>query len=658
MPAGSHGSPQVPDAPMAFGFLDSRQMEAVMAPEGPLLVVAGAGTGKTSTLAARCARLIASGTDPGKILLCTFTLKAAQEMRTRILQWAGPATHALWAGTFHHVGHRLLRAHAVRLGLRPDFSILDAADAQDMLGVVLDELGMGPPFSARKCQAVFSLAVGGCRPLGMVAAESFPELASAVDALGRVHAAYQKRKRERNVVDFDDMLVSWMHLLGDGDAGVQLRAMFDHILVDEYQDANPLQTAIVHGMAREHRRVTAVGDDAQSIYSFRGARLDTMQQFLERFPEARVVKLERNHRSVQPILDLANASLALSSGVIPRTLVSGRPGRQPPVCVRCADAVQEARFIAQHAWSLHVQGGIPLREIAVLTRTHSQGLEIQLEFSRRGIPFRVQGGLRILEQAHFRDFIAFLRVFQNPADEVALLRVFGLLPGLGRSTARQVLETFARRPPAPGQARFQFLAREDLWAHLPRPRRQVLLDFGRWLEALDSRRMELPELLERILEKYMQVLHENDENFQAKKEELQQLVILGNRYADLQEMLSDLGFQSGPAAEAFAAREDLQEMAVLSTVHQAKGLEWRVVFIPSLCEGAFPLLHSRKDADALEEERRIFYVAVTRAKDELYLTLPLASAESGQSRVFRRPSRFLAELSPHLYETWEVESVS
>lgn len=652
--------PPGPPGPAPFASiyenLDEQQLAAVRAPLGPLLIVAGAGTGKTRTLMARCAHLIASGANPGRILLCTFTLKAAREMRSRIHRLVGATADLIWAGTFHHVGHRLLRMHASSLGLAPDFSILDASDALELLGVVMSELHVPAPLTAPKCERLFSLASGARQSIGQTVRELFPDFAGREELLERVLDAYRRRKAAQHAVDFDDMLELWMRLLEDPACGEKLRGMFDHVLVDEYQDTNPLQADIVQEMARKHCCVTVVGDDAQSIYSFRGARLDTLQQFLQRFPDARVQKLEQNYRCAGPILDLANASLAFSGRVIPKTLVPHRPGAQLPVYVRCADTAQEAQFIAQHLWLLHTENAVPLHEMAVLTRTNAQSVEIQLEFSRRGIPFRVQGGMRLLEQAHFKDFLAYLHILLNPADEMAMIRVFRLMPGLGLSTARQVLDVIHRLPLDPAAP--HPLTQTDLWSHLPRNRREALSAFGQWVGQLGTVRSRLPELLERILENYIPILKSKWDDSSDRIEELQQIVAIGNQYGTADEMLADLGLQSGPVAEMLQESAEPEDLAVISTVHQAKGLEWRVVFIPSLCEGSFPLLFSGKDADAQEEERRIFHVAVTRARDELYLTLPLMSASSDRSRVFRRPSRFIMELPPSLYEIWEIERVS
>lgn len=635
--------------------LDAQQFQAVCAPMKPLLIVAGAGTGKTRTLMARCAHIIASGVAPERILLCTFTLKAAQEMRARIQQWVGPMAQALWAGTFHHVGHRLLRMYATAVGLKPDFSILDATDALDLLGLVVSDLRVPAPLTAQKCQTVFSLSLASRCGIESLVDTLFPELAEHGQTLLYVYSVYQRRKRFQHVVDFDDLLEMWMQLLEHPEYGEKLRGMFDHVLVDEYQDTNPLQAAIIFNLVQSHRHVTVVGDDAQSIYSFRGANLDTFQEFLQCFPEAQILKLEQNYRSVQPILDLANVSLGFSSRVIPKKLISQRPSTQLPIYVRCSDTHQEAQFIAQRLWQLHIENGVPLHEIAVLTRTNAQSVEIQLEFSRRGIPFRVQGGLRVLEQAHFKDFIAYLRLISNPTDEMALTRVFRLIPGLGSSTARKVVEEIVHLPADTLLYRHP-LARREVWMHLPKRRREALLDFGQWLESLSTVRSDFTALLARVFEKYLPILKTKYDRVEERIEELQQLIAIGSQYTTVDAMLVDFGFQSGSMAEVLRMQQEPEGRVVVSTVHQSKGLEWQIVFLASLCEGAFPLVFSRqKDGDKVEEERRIFHVAITRAKDELYLSFPMMSVVSDRSRVFRRPSRFITEVPPQLYETWEIE---
>ncbi|MBU1068629.1 ATP-dependent helicase, partial [Myxococcota bacterium] len=482
-----------------------------------------------------------------------------------------------------------------------------------------------------------------------------PELVAQLGRVEEIFNLYQERKAAQHVVDFDDMLVLWKRMLSENaDAGDLLRGLFDHVLVDEYQDTNPLQADIVELMVRDHRHVTVVGDDAQSIYSFRGARLDALNLFLERFPDAELAKLERNYRSTQPILELANTSLAISTRIIKKTLVTQRSGGPLPILVRTADTAQEAQFVAQRLWDLHTESAIPLNEIAVLTRTNAQSLQIQLEFSRRGIPFRVQGGMRILEQAHFKDFIGFLRVLVNPADEMAVMRVFKLMPGLGAQTALQVSEVL-RSPSVPWTLDdVHPMAQTLLWAKLTPARRKKVLELGQFFETVKTYRNNLPELLEGVLQKYTPVLRSKYEHAEDRLEELVSLVEVGAQYGTPDALLADLGLQSGPVAEVFKTMEEPEDLAVLSTVHQAKGLEWTAVFVPAMSEGSFPLLFT-KNPDAIEEERRVFHVAVTRAKDELYLIQPLMSGASDRTRVFRRLSRFVAELPPRLYETWEIE---
>ncbi len=557
-----------------YDNLDPQQLEAVRAPFDPLLIVAGAGTGKTRTLMARCAHLILSGVAPERILLCTFTLKAAREMRSRIHALVGPIAGALWAGTFHHVGHRLLRQHGSHLGLIQDFSILDTEDARDLLTMVCGEAKVEPPITAARCQTLFSLALGCQEPLAETAKRTASELLGQIERVEGLFRTYQERKAAQHVVDFDDLLALWKRLLLENDDAARLlRGLFDHVLVDEYQDTNPLQADIVELMVREHRHVTVVGDDAQSIYSFRGARLEALQSFLDHFPDARLAKLEHNYRSTQPILDLANASLAVSTRVIRKTLTTSRGGGAQPVLVRTADGAQEAQFVAQRLWDLHTENGIPLHELAVLTRTNAQSLQIQLEFSRRGIPFRVQGGMRILEQAHFKDFIAYLRVLVNPADEMAVMRIFKLMPGLGAQTALQVSDRL-RNPTVPWTLDdVHPLAQTLLWAALTPARRKKVLELGQWLEIIKTSRNNLPELLGAVLQKYTPVLRSKYERAEDRLEELVSLVDVGAQYSTPDALLADLGLQSGPVAEVFKTMEEPEDLAVLSTVHQAKGLE-------------------------------------------------------------------------------------
>jgi DNA helicase-2/ATP-dependent DNA helicase PcrA len=514
-------------------------------------------------------------------------------------------------------------------------------------------------------QDIISLATNTDTPISEVVPRRYPYFEPLAEQITRVDRLYMERKRERNVMDYDDLLLNWKRLLEESAEVARIyQEQFEHILVDEYQDTNRLQAEIVDLLAAKHRNVMVVGDDAQSIFGFRGASVEGIYEFPRRYPEARVFRLETNYRSTPEILAVANVSIASNRRQFTKTLRAARPSQGcAPALVPCSDADQQAAFAASRLLELRDEG-IPLREMAVLYRSHYHSLELQLELTRRGIPYRVRSGTRFFEQAHIKDVIAYLRLVANPRDELAWKRVLRLIPNVGAATANRVWERIqvAADPLAlvlKGEADAAAARRGAGWGEF----RALLEELVREeMRASPSRQIET--VLARGYEDY---LENNFENAEARLEDLRQLAHYGARFSSAEEFLAELsllsteryGAPQGLAAEDVIEGGDEDELLTLSSVHQAKGLEWRAVFILWAADGKFPSPRSLRDAEGEEEERRLWYVALTRARDQLYLTYPLMVTDySSRQTVLQRPSRFVTEVPPELYEIWSLEEES
>lgn len=641
--------------------LDEEQLAVVQAPLAPLLVIAGAGSGKTRTLIYRLARMLEEGIPPERILLLTFTNRAANEM----LQRAGDLVGALpgvdvrriRGGTFHRVAHQVLRRFAPSVGFQPGYGILDTEDQKDLVAACVAELGLavGPRRFPRAAVVVdlLSAAVNTQQPLAAIIANKRPQFEPWSEAIEAVGVRYRERKAAMNVMDFDDLLLHWRALLTDH---AEIRALLQDeaqaILVDEYQDTNRLQADIVERLAQRHRNLTAVGDDAQSIYSFRGADLTNILELPVRYPGCQIHRLTKNYRSRPEILALANGSIAKNVRQFPKELRAHRESGELPVLVSARDAVQQASFLAQRILELRDEG-VSLEEVAILYRAHSQAMEIQFELSRRGIPFRIRSGMRFFEQAHIKDVLSFLRVAGNPSDELAFRRVVQLFPGIGSKTADALWGAFCR---GPGASTGERLASEELEREAGRG-----LEGWRRCAALLRHLVEPPLLeqpgegIEAILRGgYEEWLVTQHANAQARVEDVLQLAAFAKQFPDLESFLSEVSLLTELSGQDLGEEEEApDEFVTLSSIHRAKGLEWKVVFLVWLAEGSFPSSIATRDPLEEEEERRCFYVAVTRAKDELYLTHPLMVAPRDRERVILRPSRFVQELMVGEKGPWE-----
>jgi len=645
------------------GLLNDQQIAVVEAGPGPILVIAGAGSGKTRTLTWRVARLVADGVAPESILLLTFTNKAAREMLRRVEEVCRIDVRRITGGTFHHVAHQLLREHALELGYARGYSILDREDARDVMTAAIADCGLS--VGARRFPKadvlvdLVSMAVNTQEPLAEVLADRRPQFVSLTEEVLRVARRYAERKHELNAMDFDDLLLNWKILLAEREPVRRgLAERFQHVLVDEYQDTNRLQGDVVDLLVGGQGNVCVVGDDAQSIYSFRGAHFENILEFEERYPGARRFELTVNYRSTPQILALANASIAANVRQFDKELSSVRRDGALPALVPCRDVGQQAAFVAQRVLELRDEG-IPLPEIAVLYRAHHHSMEIQFELARRGIPFVVRSGVRFFEAAHVKDVLAHLRFARNPGDELALKRCLKVTPGIGTATAGAVWSAFAARR-ARGQGAVEELLSPEVAAQVPAKGRPGYAKLAQLLRVISRPPVaDLPgESIERVLEGgYEDYLRAEFLNADSRLEDVQQLAQYARGYEDTEAFLAEIALLTELTAETVAEGGEPDEKMVLSSVHQAKGLEWRAVFLVWLADGRFPSAQALKDPAGEEEERRLFYVACTRAKDELYLTHPVVAAPRDRERIVLKASRFLEELpgEPELVERWQLD---
>ncbi len=639
--------------------LNEEQKAVVFAPDGPTLVVAGAGSGKTRTLVYRVSRLIEDGADPASLLLLTFTNRAAREMKRRVESLIGADLIRATAGTFHSVGARLLRPYAELLGYKPNFTILDSEDTKDLLESATSDVGV--PVTERRfprgdlLRAIVSLCVNTGRKLDDVVSEEHPHFLGQLDAIREVVHRYLARKVLANGMDYDDLLLNWKRLMHERpEVRRSFGARFRHVLVDEYQDVNRLQADLVDAVVEDVERpnVMVVGDDAQSIYSFRGADFEALLGFPDRHQGTAVYPLETNYRSTPEILRLADASIARNARRFEKTLRPVRPSGVPVAVVGASDVGQQAEFVAQRVLELRDEG-TPLGEIAVLYRAHHQALELQIELTRRGIPYEIRSGLRFFEQQHVKDVLAYLRLLVNPKEETSFKRLLKLLPKVGERTAA-TLWTAVGDLPDPVAA----FCRTD-FRKAPAGAQGGLKKLAETLEAL--RRPSLlsspAEAIRFVVDDggYAHVARSKFENHQARLDDLEALAQFALPYDGVEGFLEEITLFGEPSGETTVAGEKDDERLVLSSVHQAKGLEWRAVFVIGLIEDRFPNVRASRTAAGLEEERRLFYVATTRAKDELFLVHPLAAFDRYGIVVVTEPSRFLRELEEGLYERWVLE---
>ncbi|MBM4124469.1 MAG: ATP-dependent helicase [Nitrospira sp.] len=637
--------------------LNPQQLAAVTAVDGPSLVIAGAGSGKTRTLVYRVAYLIDKGVDPASILLLTFTRKAAQEMQHRAGLLIGARSERVFGGTFHSVANWLLRRYGRPIGLEPGFTILDRSDSEDLINLLRAQLGLNEKekrFPRKGTIAeMFSKCANTLQSIEEIVLGEFAHFSEHLEALDKLKRAYEGAKRQRQLVDYDDLLVKLRVLLSqDEGASRAIAGSFRYILVDEYQDTNRLQADLIRKLAAPHDNVMVVGDDSQSIYAFRGATFRNIMEFPTLFPGATIYKLEENYRSTQPILNLANEVIQGAAEKYSKHLFTRKLDGPLPVLVQAAGENAQSRFVAQKILELREEG-VPLDEIAVLFRSSFHSFDLEIELSRRDLPFVKRGGFKFIETAHVKDLTAHLRVLENPLDAVSWSRVLMLVEGVGPKKAQDLIAAFAkaeRQDRPPGQCINEVL-------------REVSGRSGRGLKELarvleEAGRvgtMTPAEQVNELYAYYLPILKEQYDDYPKRMRDLEHLYTMAERYERLEEFLADMALEPPDASVAnVEAGERDDERLILSTIHSAKGLEWQCVFVLWVVDGRFPSAYSFASEEELEEERRLFYVAVTRAKQHLYLTYPINEYDKGTGMILSKPTRFLDSVSPSLLETWAL----
>lgn len=635
--------------------LNEEQYEAVTSPLGPSLVLAGAGSGKTRTLTYRVAWLLTQGIQPWEILLLTFTNKASKEMLQRVETLTGVPQHKFWGGTFHHLGQKILRAYGERIGLEKNFNILDAGEAESLLGEVIRD--KDPYFLKNKenpkVRVVFdiiSYARNTCRPVAEVIEDNYPHFEHLVDLIPAFYSLYQERKFNQQVLDYDDLLECLLKLLRDNkDVAESYQNRFKCILVDEYQDTNKIQSNIIETLGAHHR-IMAVGDDAQCIYTWRGADFENIMGFPQRHPGTKIYKIETNYRSTPDILEFANSIIEGQPATqgYSKKLRPVRPRRQKPYFVATMDTRHQAHFVLKR-----IQGalneGYKLSDIAVLYRAHFHAMDLQMELSKQNVPYQITSGVRFFEQAHVRDFVAQLRFASNPLDSTAFCRFACLLPKVGEKTAERILTLANELAQKEGISVFKILEKDLVLKKVPEAAREAWIDLIYTLqdlaEGIDTRTPA--ESVKLAVDGwYGDYLRNLYTNWRSRQDDLESLEGFAMRYESMPDLLAQLVLLNSETSDRSV---EISENSIrLTTIHQAKGLEFPIVFIIGAADTLFPLKRAIEE-DNIDEERRLFYVAVTRAKDELYISYPKVTVQGGPPTLLK-PSRFILEVPEDRYE--------
>jgi DNA helicase II / ATP-dependent DNA helicase PcrA len=613
-----------------------------------LLVIAGAGSGKTKTLAHRVAHLVINGIDPHRILLLTFTRRAAEEMIRRVKRITATALGSQhidlpWSGTFHAIGARVLREYATQIGLKPSFTILDRSDAADLMDLVRHELGQSKKTSRfpkkDTCLSIYSFTINSGKSLEQVLAENFPWCVEWEGGLRQLFQSYTAAKQRQNVLDYDDLLLYWAEMMRDADLAAEIGGRFDHILVDEYQDTNRLQSQILLSLKPTGWGLMVVGDDAQSIYSFRAATVRNILDFPKHFrPAADIITLEQNYRSTQPILDACNQVIKFAKERYTKNLRSDRRSKQRPFLTVVRDEAAQAKFVADQILESR-EAGVPLKAQAVLFRASHHSAQLEIELTRRNIPFVKYGGLKFLEAAHVKDVLSVLRWCENPRDRVAGFRVLQLLPGIGPSTAAKILDEV--------EANGESEALHDI--RVPKAAAEDWPSFDKLFEQMRKGSIIWPAEFELIQEWYAPHLERIYDDAQMRVADVAQLAQIATGYGSRERFLTELTLDP-PDATSGRAGDGLkdEDYTILSTIHSAKGQEWRVVRILNVVDGCIPSDRATGTHQEIEEERRLLYVAMTRAKDELDLIVPQRffthqQAKLGDRHVYASKSRFIPD---------------
>jgi DNA helicase-2/ATP-dependent DNA helicase PcrA len=618
--------------------LNPSQLEAVNFNQGPLLVIAGAGSGKTRTLTYRVARLVDEGVPPGSVLLLTFTRKAAQEMLKRATRLLDNRCQNVSGGTFHSYAYGILRKYAFKVGFESGFSIIDRSDAEDLVGMLRKEImGVSGHDALPKKQTltnIISRAANKNLSVEDIVEKDYPHFLRHLEAIHALSKAYQKQKVEHHFMDYDDLLKYLKILLKEHpDVRDKTCAAYQYLMVDEYQDTNKIQAEIVYLLAGMHQNIMVVGDDSQSIYAFRGANFENIMRFPEIFSGARIIRLEENYRSTEPILKLTNVIINRATRKYSKVLFTRRSGGTLPLLIKAQTENNQSRFVVETIRSLH-RNGVPLNQIAVLFRASFHSFDLEIELSREGIPFIKVGGFKFIESAHIKDVLAHLKVIFNPYDRISWYRILLLLDHIGPKTALDIYETIFTLKS--GYAGF-------IQSSFKTSRSKGIDNLKRLLSDIDAGSMSVAQLSEAVVRYYLPILKKNYDDHPKRSRDLEHLIAMTERYHQLETFLIDMALEPPNASVNDAVLSDTSndERLVLSTVHSAKGLEWHTVIIIWALDGRFPSVHAVHDEQGLEEELRLMYVAATRAKENLFFTYPAQIYDRISGMVLNRPCRFI-----------------
>lgn len=635
--------------------LNPSQLEAVKTIEGPVLVIAGAGTGKTRTLTYRVARLVELGVQPESILLLTFTRKAAQEMLRRAAILIDARCEQVSGGTFHSFANATLRRHAGLIKYDSSFTILDESDAEDVVNLLRTQLRLDSEkrrFPKKQTLFdIYSKSVNTVTPISEVVVKEYPHYAEQLEDILGLHQHYETYKARYNLMDYDDLLVNLRKLLRENPAvQATLSEKYKYVMVDEYQDTNKIQAEIVKLLSAKHKNVMVVGDDSQSIYAFRGANFKNIMDFPTAeggFPEANVIKLEENYRSTQPILNLANEIIDRAKLKYTKVLYTCRGGGSLPTIVVAENENYQSKFVVQKILELREEG-VPLKDIAVLFRSGYLSFDLEIELSRANIPFMKFGGFKFIETAHVKDIIAHLRVLANPKDVVSWHRILLLIEGVGPKTAEKIIEDIQAR-------KFSLSSRSEYWLEYKKYSDKIG-ELFQILYTIYPDDIVPAEKTEIVLKYYEPIFKSHYDDYNKRQKDLEIFQNITERYRSLHSLLADLALE--PPNESISditppSQDD--EYLTLSTIHSAKGLEWHTIFVIYALDGRFPVSHAAHSDDEMEEERRLMYVACTRAKENLFITYPMNIYDRESGMILTKPSRFVEGLDDALVEHWVIE---
>lgn len=629
--------------------LNQAQLEAVLHKDGPLLIIAGAGSGKTRTLTYKVARLIEDGVSPENILLLTFTRRAAREMISRAENILGAGLGKITGGTFHSFANMILRRYARFADLKNNFTVIDRSDAEDVVnhirGKIIDKKEKRFPKKSTILD-IYSKTINKDIPLDAIVKKEYKQFEHCTEKLIEIANAYNNYKKERSMLDYDDLLLYLKALLmSNEEVRKQISLKYKYVLIDEYQDTNSIQAQIVRLIASEHNNVTAVGDDSQSIYSFRGANFKNILEFPNLYEGCKIVTLEQNYRSSQNILDFANKILEQAKEKYSKELFSTIQSSEKPAIICCENTHAEGEFVVQRILEFCNEDGLSLDDIAVLSRSASLMFDVETQLVKQKIPYRKIGGLKFTETAHVKDITAYLRIILNPYDEISLNRILLLQKGIGVSTINKLLPVLTIQGSK---------ATADMLPVKPSQR----ADLGNLLTLLSETRNQIADpkvVTEKVLAYYEPILMEHYDDASKRLKDFDHILYLSSKYLNLEDFLSDMALE--PPDSSITDTEEgavMDECLTLSTIHGAKGTEYKAVFVIGAVDGRFPSMYSFNSPEELDEELRLFYVAVTRAKTYLYVSYPIDMFDRATGMVLSKPSRFTENISPEILERWQL----